>query len=111
MAAWARRAREVVVFCAIFRSPILFGGVSGGGATGAPPAPPKGLAGLALEGVTCKMWQWGVPFLADLLAWLGALMFVYFGGRAAFISARAFSHYALYGAKHLSNPSHHLIHA
>ena len=38
------------------------------------PGPPQGLAGLTLEGVTDNTWPWELPFLADLLSWLGALM-------------------------------------
>ena len=48
-------------------------------------APPEGLSGLTLEGVTDKTWPWEMPFLMDLLAWLGVLMWANEVGTVSFL--------------------------
>ena len=38
------------------------------------PGPPTGLGGLELSGISPSTWPWEMPFLSELLAWLGELV-------------------------------------
>ena len=52
---------------------------------GPPPCPPWGLVGVTLGRVTEGSWPWEVQFLADLLAWLGALVWADEVGTVSFL--------------------------